>query len=212
MRRFAEYTDLEPPHAELALSLAAEFRPVDEQAVERALQGVADRLAALGPTRALEALQWVGVLVRARINAPRYRLLDDEDFMLDSVLATGQGQPVMQAVVAVETGRRNGVPLGIVSDGRRHFVANRALREPLLLDFASPRGLRPAAQLRSHLDWHCAHQVSCAVLQNLSCRALESGDVGRAIRAAELKLELPFDPQTRDLASSDLRNMRARLN
>jgi hypothetical protein len=25
-------------------------------------------------------------------------------------------------------------------------------------------------------------------------------------------LELPFDPRTRDLASSDLRNLRARLN
>lgn len=81
-----------------------------------------------------------------------------------------------------------------------------------MLDFASPRGLRPAAQLRSNLDWHCAHQVSCAVLQNVSCRALESGDLARAIRAAELKLELPFDHQTRDLAASDLRTLRARLN
>ena len=212
VRRFGDYTDVEPPHAELALALAAEFRPVDDQAVERELQRLAERLAALAPTHALEALQWVGVLVRGRIAAPRHRLLDDADFMLDAVLATGRGQPVMQAVVAVETGRRNGVPLGIVSDGRRHFVAHRALREPLVLDFASPRGLRPASQLRRDLDWHCAHQVSCAVLDNLSCRAAESGDLGRAIRAAELKLELPFDPRTRELASSDLRSLRARLN
>lgn len=40
----------------------------------------------------------------------------------------------------------------------------------------------------------------------------ESGDLGRAIRAAELKLELPFDPRTREIASSDLRSPRARLN
>lgn len=212
MRRFVDYTDIEPPHAELALALAAEFRPVDDQAVDRDLQRLAERLATLAPAHALEALQWVGVLVRGRIAEPRHRLLDDADFMLDAVLATGQGQPVMQAVIAVETGRRNGVPLGIISDGRRHFVAHRALREPLVLDFGSTRGLRPAAQLRRHLDWHCAHQVSCAVLDNLSCRAAESGDLGRAIRAAELKLDLPFDPQTRDLALSDLRSLRARLN
>ena len=193
------------------MALAAEFRPVDDQAVERELQRLAERLAALTPRHALEPLQWVGVLVRGRIAAPPRRLLDDADFMLDVVLATSRGQPVMQAVVAVETGRRNGVPLGIVSDGR-HFVAHRALREPLVLDFAAPRGLRPASQLRGDLDWHCAHQVSCAVLDNLSCRAAESGDLGRAIRAAELKLELPFDPRTRELASSDLDSLRARLN
>jgi hypothetical protein len=212
VRLFADYADVEPPHAELAMALAAEFRPVDAHAVERALQRLAERLAARAPRHPLEALQWVGVLVRGEIAAPRYRLLDDADFMLDAVLASGHGQPVMQAVVAVETGRRNGVPLGIVSDGRRHFVAHRALREALLLDFGSVRGLRSAAQLRRNLDWHCAHQVGCSVLQNLSCRALESGDLSRAIRAAELKLELPFDHQTRELASSDLRDLRARLN
>lgn len=54
--------------------------------------------------------------------------------------------------------------------------------------------------------------MSCGVLDNLSCRAAESGDLGRAIRAAELKLELPFDPRTREIASSDLRSPRARLN
>lgn len=118
----------------------------------------------------------------------------------------------MQAVVAVETGRRNGVPLGIVSDGRRHFRSPssfaRAAGARLRVSprpapgFAAPR--ESGLALRS--------QVSCAVLDNLSCRAAESGDPGRAIRAAELKLELPFDPRTREIASSDLRSPRARLN
>jgi hypothetical protein len=144
VRRLVDYADVEPPHAELALALAAEFRPVDDQAVDRDLQGLADRLAELAPAHALEALQWVGVLVRGRISAPRHRLLDDADFMLDAVLETGHGQPVIQAVVAVETGRRAGVPLGIVSDGCRHFVAHRTLREPLVLDFGSPRSISPS--------------------------------------------------------------------
>jgi hypothetical protein len=59
VRRFGDYTDLEPPHAELALALAAEFRAVDDQGVERELQRLAERLAALAPTHAL-ALQWLG--------------------------------------------------------------------------------------------------------------------------------------------------------
>ena len=53
VRRFGGYTDVEPPHAELALALAAEFRPVDDQAVERELQRLAERLEALTPTHAL---------------------------------------------------------------------------------------------------------------------------------------------------------------
>lgn len=128
VRRFGDYTDVEPPHAELALALAAEFRRVDDQAVERELQRLSERLAALTPTHGVEALQWVGVLV-----------------------------------------------------SRPH------------------RRAAPPAPRRCRFH---AHQVSCAVLDNLSCRAAESGDLGRAIRAAELKLELPFDPRTHELASA----------
>lgn len=63
---------------------------MDDQAVDRDLQRLAERLAALTPAHALEALQWVGVLVRGRIAAPRCRLLDDADFMLDVVLAPAE--------------------------------------------------------------------------------------------------------------------------
>jgi hypothetical protein len=111
-----------------------------------------------------------------------------------------------------EVGRRRGVPLGIVSDGRRHFVAHREPAERVVLDFGSHRGLRSAADLQADLCWHCAHQVCCAMLQALLTRSLDRGDLAWALRLAELRLELPFDADTRQGALDDLTALRARLN
>lgn len=127
MRRFGDYTDLEPPHAELVLALARSFgrwmtRPSTEISSDsrrgwprsrprmrwKLFSGWACWFAAASQRRAAGSST---MPIHARRGA-----------------CTGRGQPVMQAVVAVETGRRNGVPLGIVSDGRRHFVACARLR------------------------------------------------------------------------------------
>lgn len=198
MLRLADHGDSEPPHAKLALVLAAELRPVETDGVERRLAQLAGSGAALGdggdPLRQLED---IGALILDRF-PPR--------------LERRHAQPVVGAVLATEIGRRRGVPLDIVSDGRRHFVAHRDAPDELLLDLADGHGRRHPGELQSELSWQCAHQVCCAELQTLLARSLRRGDLGWAIHLAELKLALPFDDETHQLALSDLGALRAHLN
>lgn len=210
--RFADCASVQcPSYADLALALAGEFRPVDHVAAEAALRTLGERLEIRHDACPLSQLQQVTDAVGAALAPPARLPADDADFMLDAVLANRTGQPVMLAVVAAELGHRAGIPLGVVSDGRRHLIAHRNLRAPLLADFAAG-GLRHAHELRADLNWHCAHQVACALLQNLLNRALSRGDLTRAMHAAELKLVLPFDRPTRAHARSDLVALRAQLN
>jgi hypothetical protein len=210
MSRFAECARSAcPSYAELALALAGEFAAVDETAAEARLWRIAE---AVGDAwTPCEQLELVTAAVAEAIAPEPYRPDDDGDFMLDAVLARGHGQPVMLAVIGAEVGARHGIPLGIVSDGRRHLLAHQQAAAPLVADFAARR-LRHPGELGLNLRWHCAHQVACAVLHALRDRALGRGDLVRAARAAELELTLPFDDATRRRARADLIALRAQLN
>jgi hypothetical protein len=200
-----------PSYADLALALASEFGPVDEAAAEARLWRIT---AALGDEQSPvpdEQLALVATAVTDTIGPEPFRPDGDEDFMLDAVLARGHGQPVMLAVIAAEVGARHGVPLGIVSDGRRHLLAHQGAPSPLVADFAARR-VRHPGELGANLRWHCAHQVACAVLHALRDRALGRADLVRAARVAELELTLPFDSATRRRARADLIALRAQLN
>jgi Transglutaminase-like superfamily len=210
MPRFAECARAAcPSYAELALALAGEFAEVDEAAAEARLWRIADAVGeAWAPS---DQLELVTATVAGAIAPEPYRPDDDGDFMLDAVLARGHGQPVMLAVIGAEVGARHGIPLGIVSDGRRHLLAHRQVEAPLVADFAVRR-LRHPGELGANLRWHCAHQVACALLHALRDRALGRGDLLRAARAAELELTLPFERAARRRARADLIALRAQLN
>jgi len=212
MRRLRDYNDSEPPHAELLLVMAAELHELDGPAAQRRLEELVARLARLRRTGPLQALAQAAELAQARIAPPAFRPSDGADLMLDRALASGRGQPVIQAVVAVEIGRGVGVPLGVVSDGRRHFVAHREFDQAVVWDFARGPALRAAGELGADLSWHCAHQVAGAVLNTLLGRALHRCDLPGAIKAAELRLDLPFDADTRHHAERELAALRALLN
>jgi hypothetical protein len=212
MTRFADCARAAcPSYAELALALAGEFRAVDEAAAEARLFCIAAALGDREPHAPADQLGRVAAAVAESIGPVACRPDDDEDFMLDAVLAGGSGQPVMLAVIAAEVGARRGIPLGIVSDGRRHLVAHQEAATPLVADFAVRR-LRHPGELGANLRWHCAHQVACALLHALRSRALGRGDLVRAARAAELELTLPFDRAARRRARADLLALRAQLN
>ncbi len=212
VQALAAYRDFEPAHAELALALAGELREVDAQDADARLARLAERVSVSPGTAPRAQLEQIGAIVLDHVKPPGERPADDSDLMLDTALASGCGQPVVAAVLAAEIGRRCGVNLGIVSDGRRHFVAHRALTDPVVIDLGRRRGLRHPEELRADLSWHCAHQVCCAMLQALLARALERGDLAWALRLAELKLALPFDSHTRRHALSDLAALQAQLN
>ena len=108
-------------------------------------------------------------------------------------------------------GARAGQALGVVAGSDGAFLAHRELEEPLLVDPAAG-ALRDARTLAEPVAWKCCHQVAARILNRIGARAERVGHVGWALRAAELRLALPFDGPTRERLHHDLRRVRARLN
>jgi hypothetical protein len=194
----------------LALALAAEFAPVRPTRAERALDDLAAWLVgarADDPVGQLDALAELG---GARLEAVVLSSAID-DLLLDRVAAGGAGHPLLLAIACAEAARRAGLAVGIVAGEDGAFVAHRQLAEPLLVDPARG-GLRDARTLQAPVSWQCCHQVAARILNRIGERAERVGHVCWALRAAELRLALPFEAPTRERLEADLRRVRARLN
>jgi regulator of sirC expression with transglutaminase-like and TPR domain len=204
----------EPSLDRLALAIAAEFREVDTRGALRKLDVLGEELApAAGssPSAELEACRLV-LAERHGFAGDRDEYDRPDNSMLDLVLERRRGLPILLSVVYVETARRAGIALaGVGLAG--HFVAGHfGADPPLLLDpFGGgvriergvvPRGLRP---------WR-PHETALRMLNNLEAGYRVRGDVGNAIRAAELRLLLPLEPTVRQSAELELRKLRAKLN
>ena len=113
----------------------------------------------------------------------------------------------------VETARRARIALeGVGLPG--HYVVGRFSpqgRPPILLDpFAG--GVRmPAAETPAVRPWG-AHETALRMLNNLVGSYTRRNDLGRAIRAAEMRLELPLERHLGEALGTQLRALRARLN
>lgn len=83
--------------------------------------------------------------------------------------------------------------------------------EPLLVDTATGRVV-DVRSFTSPVAWQCSHQVVARILNRIGERAERLGHVAWALRAAELRLALPFEGKTRERLEADLRRIRARLN
>ncbi len=134
-----------------------------------------------------------------------------DDLLLDRVVAGGAGHPLLLAIACAEAGRRAGLAVGVVAGACGAFVAHRALAEPLLVDPATA-AIRDARALDAPVAWQCCHQVAARILNRIGERAERVGHVTWALRAAELRLALPFDGPTRERLEADLRRVRAKLN
>jgi Transglutaminase-like superfamily len=188
------------PHAGFAASLAAELGPFDGDALERGLAALEV------PVAGLAAL---GHAVRAgALRVRDHGTLDD--LLIDRVVTRGVGEEAVVAVVLCELGRRAGMPVGVVASGDRHLVGHDHI-VPWLLD---PRTgeLLDARELPGEPEWRCGHQLSDTLLGEVELRCERAGDLGRALRAAELRCALPFDDEARERADLALRRLRARLN
>jgi regulator of sirC expression with transglutaminase-like and TPR domain len=183
-----------PPLDELALALAAEFREVDAQA-------------------ALARLDELGEELRLAAGGNPLEQYDDPgNSMLDIVLERRAGLPILLSVVYVEVARRAGLALaGVGLPG--HYVVGRFAPAPVaLLDpFAggAPLDTVPAAE---HVRPWGAHETALRMLNNLVGSYTRRNDLGRAIRAAEMRLELPVSGQPAEALGAELRSLRARLN
>jgi hypothetical protein len=194
----------------LALALAAEFVPVRPARADRALDELAAWLDGARDGDPFDQVHALAELARAHLE-PVILSSAIDDLLFNRVAPDGAGHPLLLAIACAEAGRRAGLSVGIVAGTAGAFVAHRGLAEPLLVDPA--RGaLCDARALQSPVSWQCCHQVAARILNRIGERAERVGQVTWALRAAELRLALPFDASTRERLEADLRRVRARLN
>jgi regulator of sirC expression with transglutaminase-like and TPR domain len=209
------------PLDELALSIAVELRGIGGDAVRGALE----RLDALGAELAAELADRAAAGADAEASACADVLGDRHGFagdaeqyddpansMLDLVLERRRGLPILLSVVYAEVARRAGVALAGVGLPGHYVVGHFGASPPLLLDpfagGAPVAGEAPAEHVR---PWG-AHETALRMLNNLVGSYQRRGDVGSAIAAAAMRLELPLHRRLRDALETDLRRIRARLN
>jgi regulator of sirC expression with transglutaminase-like and TPR domain len=197
----------------LALALAAELRPVDEDAALARLEklGAEVREVANATGGELAALRFV-LGERHGFGGAREEYDHPDHAMLDLVLERRRGLPIALSVVYVETARRAGIGLdGVGLSG--HYVVGqfRPGSAPVLLDpfgGGAPLDAPNPAEVR---PW-APHETALRMLNNLVGSYTRRNDLGRAIRAAELRLELPLESALQEALELELRSIRARLN
>jgi regulator of sirC expression with transglutaminase-like and TPR domain len=223
-----------PPFAELAgapdgpldviaLALAAEFRQVDAAAALRTLDALGAQLAhaivssvtgesPMTPDARTELRACAEVLHGANgFTGDRERYDAPGNSMLDVVLATRRGLPILLSVVYVEVARRAGVGLAGVGLAGHFVVAHFGADPPLVADpFAggAPVQIEVPALVR---PWR-SREIAMRMLNNLVGSYQRRGDLNAAIRAAQMRLQLPAPPALRDTLRAELLALQARLN
>jgi hypothetical protein len=118
----------------------------------------------------------------------------------------------MLAVLAQEAARRAGVALAILGKAHSYVVGDLRFDPAVLVDPARaapwPSPSAPSELIRR---W-CPHQVAFGVLAGLAAAYGLSGDLGRARRAAELRLALPIAEPVRREVERESHRLKARLN
>ncbi len=207
----------DPPLDALALALAAEFRPVDTGAAMDALDALGAEIAIVagsGPGSPEVEVDTCATVLGGRHGfvGDRAEYDDPRNSMLDVVIERRRGLPILLSVLYVETARRAGIPLrGVGLPG--HFVVGHfGTDPPLLIDpFAGGRRLGDDVS-RARLRPWTAQEIALRMLNNLVPAFERRGDIGAALRAASMRLELPSVPALRETLELELKTLRARLN
>ncbi len=201
----------------VALGIAAEFREVNAAAAMAELDALGEELsraagATSGDARALASACGRLLGVEHRFAGDREDYDHPDNSMLDAVLARRRGLPILLSVVYVEVARRAGIALvGVGLPG--HFVVGHLGTEPpLLLDPFSGGGTVKGQFPRTLLRPWGAHETAMRMLNNLVGSYQRRGDLGSAIRAAAMRMELPSAKPEREVLRGELRAMQARLN
>jgi regulator of sirC expression with transglutaminase-like and TPR domain len=203
----------------LALALASEFRVVDAAGALQALDDLGDEVAHLrhGPLSTPGAESELDACVRVLggthgFAGDRERYDDPVNSMLDVVLETRRGLPILLSVVYVEVARRVGIPLaGVGLSG--HFVVGHFGPDPALLIDPFAGGAIVATDVGADLNrpWR-NHEIVMRMLNNLLGSYHRRGEYDAAIRAARMRLAIPSPPAVRDQLRSELVALQARLN
>ena len=202
-----------PPHAELAVSMAGAFHHVDAALVDQTLDRLAGQIAPV-PSDPVHALRAVAALWREDLLPPVAEdvgAVDLDCLFIDRAMCGRSADPLIQAVLAIEAGRRCGLPLGLVSNGSDHCIGHTKLEEPLVV--RSPSGqLADGRTLAPVLSWRCAHEACALLLDEMERRLLRCNALDQALQCAQLRLHLPIDEKSVQKAQTMLAGIRARLN
>lgn len=201
---------------ELSLAVAAELGDADVDGALAELDRLGQELGQAAATASAEDQ----VNACREVLGARHGFLGDrerydhpDNSMLDRVLATRRGLPILLSVVYVEAARRAGIPLAGVGLPGHYVVGHFGTQPPLLLDpFAG--GLpaeAPEAAADAVRPWS-NHETALRILNNLVVGLSGRGDFSRAIRAAELRLALPLPEAMKTPLEVELRALRANLN
>jgi regulator of sirC expression with transglutaminase-like and TPR domain len=200
----------EPPLDELALALAAEFRRVDAQAALSRLDELGEEVRRTSGERLHAVASVLGR--RHGFAGDREQYDDPANSMLDLVLERRRGLPILLSVVYVEVARRAGIALAGVGLPGHYVVGRLEPPPPVLLDpFAGGVQVEDVPPPEHVRPWG-AHETVLRMLNNLVASFVRRNDIGRAIRAAEMRLELPLAGQPAEALGAELRALRARLN
>ena len=197
----------------LALALAAELRPTDAEAALARLDELGAEVREVADATGGELAALSFVLGERHLFAGAQEEYDHPDHsMLDLVLERRRGLPIALSVVYVETARRAGIGLdGVGLSG--HYVVGqfRDGAPPVLLDPFAGGATLVAPNPAEVRPW-APHETALRMLNNLVASYTRRNDLGRAIRAAEMRLELSLEPALREVLAAELRSLRARLN
>lgn len=202
-----------PPHAELAASMAGAFHQVDAALVDDALDHLAAHLAPV-PADPVHALQAVAKLWHEDVLpqvAEDAGAVDLNCLFIDRAMGGLGAHPLIQAVLAIEAGRRCGMPLGLVSNGSDHCVAHTKLEEPVVVRACTGQ-LADGGMLAPVLRWRCAHEACALLLNEMERRLLCCNGLDQALKCAELRLHLPLEDSAVQKAQAQLAGVQARLN
>ena len=203
-----------PALDELALTLAAEFRDVDEQRALFELDRLGAELAEAAGTGAEEEAAACREVLGGRhgFAGDRERYDHPDNSMLDLVLERRRGLPILLSAVYVEAARRAGIALAGVGLPGHYVVGHFGADPPLLLDpFSGGTAVEADAPSELVRPW-TAHETALRMLNNLVGSFARRGQLGPAIRASELRLALPLAESEREGMAAQLRSLRARLN
>jgi hypothetical protein len=210
-RAFAELAREERPGlAPLLLAAAGEFGPVDRAGARVELDRMAARLHRWVNEQGTATADAIAQLLVERRIRPSSRV-GPADAMLDRVIMRGRGHPALIAAICVEAGARAGLPLAPAGTDEEIFVGVRNDTG----DGPSTLIIDPAGALAGPLpgmSWRCSHEVCFIALSKLSRLFCLTGDIAGALRAAELRAELPVAPRVAGQLAFEADALRANLN
>ncbi|ADB54166.1 hypothetical protein [Conexibacter woesei] len=204
-------------HGVLAISLGAEFEPVDAASLDAALAPLVAELVPIARADTAEQLLAAEAILSRHLRAePQgYRDLGIDDLLPHEVAAVGRGHELAVTLVALEAARRAGLRLGLVASVDAVYIAHPQLEAPVLLnaDGDGPWRLVDTRELEDEeLAWQSAHEAALLLLGLIVERTHETGLLTYELRAAELSLQLPVDDEEEERLRTQLDAVRARLN